>query len=58
MAGEKTVLLKARANSESLRTTVPNGIVKQLGLTEGGYLLWQIEADKGKLSVRVMPEKV
>lgn len=47
--GEITVLTKATTTSNSLRTTVPSGIVKQLKLTEGDKLEWEIRAENGKL---------
>jgi bifunctional DNA-binding transcriptional regulator/antitoxin component of YhaV-PrlF toxin-antitoxin module len=53
--GEKTVLSRATTTSNSLRTTVPSGIVKQFGLKEGTKLNWEIRADNGKLVIVVKP---
>ena len=51
--GEKTKLTKASSKSESLRTTVPSGIVHQLDLKEGDKLEWKIKADKNKLIIEL-----
>ncbi len=53
--GEITVLTKATTTSNSLRTTVPSGVAKQLRLREGGKLDWEIKAEDGKLIVVVTP---
>jgi len=55
--GEITLLTKATTTSKSLRTTVPSGVVKQLKLTVGGKLDWEIKAENGKLVVVVTPLK-
>jgi bifunctional DNA-binding transcriptional regulator/antitoxin component of YhaV-PrlF toxin-antitoxin module len=55
--GEITVLSKATTTSNSLRTTVPSGIVKQFGLEEGTKLDWEIRAENGKLLIVVKPLK-
>lgn len=51
--GETTRLTKATSKSESLRTTVPAGIVKQFGMKEGDALDWSIEIKGTKLIVAV-----
>ena len=53
--GERTKLAKANTNSPSLRTTVPEGIVKDLGLKVGDSIVWRAMIVEGKL--RVMVEK-
>jgi bifunctional DNA-binding transcriptional regulator/antitoxin component of YhaV-PrlF toxin-antitoxin module len=55
MDGETTILTPASTKTESLRTTVPAWIVKQLGLKKGDKLNWIIEARKDKLIVIVSP---
>ncbi len=55
--GEKTTLTKASTKSESLRTTVPSGIVKQFYLTEGDQIEWEIKVLDGKLAILVKPIK-
>jgi len=56
--GEMTTLTPATANSKSLRTTVPAGIVRQFRLKEGDKLSWEIEAREDKLIIVVRPEVI
>ena len=56
--GELTKLTKATTQRESLRTTVPRGIVKQLNLTSGDKLEWNLEIREGQFIVVVRPIKV
>jgi len=51
--GETTQLTKATSKSESLRTTVPAGIVKQFGMKEGDALEWKIQIKDSRLIVEV-----
>ena len=51
--GEKTSLTKASSKSDSLRTTIPSGIVKQFNMNEKDMLDWNIEAKGGKLVIVV-----
>lgn len=51
--GEVTVLVKASSKFESLRTTVPKGIVKQWNLKEGDKLEWQLVASGDEMAVVV-----
>jgi len=53
--GQKSVLVNARANSRSLRTTVPAGIVSQFNLREGDQLDWSLRAEGDKLILIVTP---
>lgn len=53
--GEKTTLTKASSKSESLRTTVPAGIVNHFNLKEQDQLDWHIEIQGGKLIILVKP---
>ncbi len=53
--GEKTTLTKASSKSESLRTTVPTGIVNHFDLKEQDQLDWNIEVQGGKLIILVKP---
>lgn len=54
--GETTSLTRASTKSDSLRTTVPSGIVKQFGLKEKGRLNWEITAKDNKLVIIITPE--
>jgi bifunctional DNA-binding transcriptional regulator/antitoxin component of YhaV-PrlF toxin-antitoxin module len=47
----KTTIAKASTKSESLRTTVPAGIVQQFNLKEGDTLEWSIEPRKNRLII-------
>jgi hypothetical protein len=53
--GEVTVLANATSKSQSLRTTVPIGIIRQLGLKEGDKLLWELRPESNQLVVVVSP---
>ena len=55
--GEKTILSKANDKSYSLRTTVPRGIVNQLGLKEGDSILWVMKPTGNKFTIVVVPHK-
>jgi len=56
--GQITTLTKANTTSESLRTTVPSGIIKQFDLHEGDKLKWKLEAiSKGNMIITVKPIK-
>ena len=54
---DRTALSRATTNSESLRTTVPRGIVKHFGLAEGDSLEWRLEIRNAKLTIEVRPVK-
>jgi hypothetical protein len=55
--GHITKLSKATSRSESLRTTVPAGIVRDLDLELGDQIRWVLQAeDDGTLVVRVEKE--
>jgi hypothetical protein len=51
--GEKTTLTKASTKSESLRTTVPAGIVKQFYMSEGDQLEWEIKVVENNLGILI-----
>jgi bifunctional DNA-binding transcriptional regulator/antitoxin component of YhaV-PrlF toxin-antitoxin module len=53
--GEKTTLTKASTKSDSLRITVPTGIVNHFDLKEKDHLDWNIEVRDGKLIIIVKP---
>ncbi len=53
--GEVTILSNAASHSHSLRTTVPIGIARQLGLREGDSLVWELRPDGNQLVVVVSP---
>jgi len=55
--GFETTLTKATTTSESLRTTVPSGIVTQFGLKEGDTLDWTITIKNNRLIIEVEPKK-
>ena len=55
--GHLTKLARATSKSESLRTTVPAGVVKDLDLSLGDQLRWVVEAtDDGTLVILVTKE--
>ena len=54
--GFKTTVTKASTITESLRTTVPAGIVHQFNLKDGDKLDWTLEAGKGEIIIIVKPE--
>lgn len=56
--GQTTTLTKANSTSESLRTTVPSGIIKQFDLHEGDKLKWRLKAiGEGDMIITVKPLK-
>ena len=55
--GEITYLNKAAPKTESLRTTVPQSIIKQFGLTQYDKLEWILKAEGGELIIQVKPQK-
>jgi len=56
--GQITTLTRANKTSQSLRTTVPMGIIKQFGLKEGDKLLWRLDVKDNKLVIVIEPVKV
>lgn len=53
--GDRTKLVAAKTKSDSLRTTVPSSIVRQLQLAIGDELDWQIESiESGLVKVRIV----
>ncbi len=55
--GERTKLTKATSKTDSLRTTVPKGIVSHFNLNSEDELVWKIEVREGELIVMVKPIK-
>jgi len=55
--GFKTTLSKASTKTNSLRTTVPSGVISQFNLEVGDKLDWKLEAGKGELKIIIKPEK-
>jgi len=51
--GEQTILTHASTRGNSLRTTVPIGVARQLGLKEGDKLRWEIRAENNDLVILV-----
>ena len=51
--GEVTIISRATSLSQSLRTTVPSGVVKHFGLGIGDKLHWEIKAEGGELVIVV-----
>ncbi len=49
------MLSRATSRSESLRATIPRGIVKHFRLTEGDLLEWNLEIRGSKLTIEVSP---
>jgi hypothetical protein len=46
--GEKSTVMKVRKDTPSVRTTIPQDIVSDLGLDVGDVLDWSIVEEKGK----------
>ena len=55
--GQTTTLTKANKSSNSLRTTVPSGIIKQFELDEGDSLNWKLDIKDNDFIVVVKPKK-
>jgi len=55
--GFKTTITKASSITNSLRTTVPAGIINQFNLKDGDRLDWTLKAENGEIIVIVKPEK-
>ena len=53
---ETTVLSKATSKSDSLRATIPKGIVRQFRLKPGDKLEWEMVARNNKLVLVVTPK--
>ena len=50
--GSKSTVSKATTTSTSVRATIPESIVSELGLNVGDVLDWDIVSDKGKKYAR------
>ena len=46
--GYKSAVARASSNSSSVRATIPEAIAKQMGLTMGDILDWEIEERKSR----------
>ena len=46
---ETTKVVVAQPKSRSLRTTIPAGIARTLGITEGSELGWDLQAKESQL---------
>lgn len=55
--GEMTSLTGASSKSDSLRATVPAGIVRQFHMESGDQLDWEIQVLDGKLAIVVTLKK-
>ncbi len=56
--GHVTKLSRATSKSDSLRTTVPSGVVRDLDLRLGDRLRWVVTArEDGALEVKVVKEE-
>jgi antitoxin component of MazEF toxin-antitoxin module len=53
--GKKSHITKATTTSNSLRTTIPEDVVKNMGLNIGDVLDWEVHAagEKGKKYAKV-----
>jgi hypothetical protein len=54
--GERTKVKRANTNSISLRTTIPEGVVKDLALKEDDTVVWRSMIIEGKVKVVVEKE--
>jgi hypothetical protein len=50
---EKSKLSKGSSEFESLRTTVPRIVVKNLNLKQGDYIEWEMQIVDGKMTYTV-----
>jgi antitoxin component of MazEF toxin-antitoxin module len=50
---EITKLTKANTRSNSLRATIPNNIVKELGLQESDFIEWDVFEDKNEKYAKI-----
>lgn len=57
LKGQITTLIRANKISNSLRTTVPSGIIKQFSLDEGDQLDWKLEIKDNNIVVVIKPYK-
>ena len=51
--GKKSIVSKATTTSNSLRATIPEDIVTELGLRVGDALDWDVITEKGKKYARI-----
>jgi hypothetical protein len=57
--GDRTKLTLAKTKTDSLRTTVPSSIVRQMKLNAGDQLEWQIESlDPGVVRVTIIRSEI
>ena len=57
--GDKTKLVSAGIKTDSLRTTVPGSIVRQMKLNARDQLEWQIESlDPGVIRVTIVRSQI
>ena len=57
--GDRTKLTLAKTQTDSLRTTVPSSIVRQMKLNVGDQLGWQIESlDPGVVRVTIIRSQI
>lgn len=54
--GERTKVSRANTSSPSVRTTIPEGIVKDLQLKVGDTIVWYSYIVDGKVKVEVQKE--
>ena len=55
--GFKTTLTKASTITNSLRTTVPAGIIQQFNLKDGDHLDWTLKAEEKEIMIIIKPIK-
>lgn len=55
--GERTTLTRATSKSDSLRTTVPKGIVRHFEMREKDRLDWTMKVNDSKLTIEVVHVK-
>ena len=57
--GDRTKLTSAKTMTDSLRTTVPSSIVRQMKLNIGDQMEWQIESlDPGVVRVTIIRSEI
>jgi bifunctional DNA-binding transcriptional regulator/antitoxin component of YhaV-PrlF toxin-antitoxin module len=55
--GEITIAQKAHTTHQSLRTTIPMSVVKQLKIREGDKLDWEFASENGHIYVKFKKSK-
>ena len=52
---DTTLIVKTSTKSDSLRTTIPRWVVRQLGLAAGQKIRWELKPEGDKLKLVATP---